>query len=156
MAYQGTNMSQQEFFRKQEEIHVEVSPPERRPKPMTNYQSYTDYPIAPVLKRNCVYQQPTPVQKWGIPLLMRGDDVMAAAQTGSGKTAFFLYPSVNYLLTKPHPGKGWEGNIPAPRVIIMGPTRELCTQIYDEAVKFVKGTGLHLAVSGVYVSCAKT
>lgn len=147
MAYQGTSMSQKEFFSKQDAIPVEVSPPEKRPKPMNNYHTYSDYQIHPKLKSNIVYQQPTPVQKWGIPLLLRGDDVMAAAQTGSGKTAFFLYPSINYLLCKPHAGQGWHENMPAPRVIVMGPTRELCTQIYDEAVKFVRGTGLKLAVS---------
>ena len=65
---------------------------------------------------------------------------MACAQTGSGKTAAFLFPMINTLLGSRPPGK--DGMQSTPQVVIMAPTRELVIQIYDEARKFCGGTDL--------------
>ena len=65
---------------------------------------------------------------------------MACAQTGSGKTAAFLFPMINTLLGSRPPGK--DGMQTTPQVVIMAPTRELVIQIYDEARKFCGGTDL--------------
>jgi len=86
------------------------------------------------------YANPTPVQKHAIPIVMSQRDMMACAQTGSGKTAAFLLPMIHKLLEEsvdPHMG------LPAtPEVIVVSPTRELALQITKEAMKFAKGSKL--------------
>ena len=73
-------------------------------------------------------------------LVMSQRDMMACAQTGSGKTAAFLLPMIHKLLEEsvdPHMG------LPAtPEVIVVSPTRELALQITKEAMKFAKGSKL--------------
>ncbi|HEX7031200.1 MAG TPA: DEAD/DEAH box helicase [Gammaproteobacteria bacterium] len=73
------------------------------------------------------YTQPTPVQAQAIPAIIRGGDIMAAAQTGTGKTAGFTLPLLERLNARPRSGK-------APRALILAPTRELAMQV-DESVK---------------------
>lgn len=68
------------------------------------------------------YQQATPIQEKVIPFILKGEDVLAFAQTGTGKTAAFLLPIINQLLTKPTS----QGSINA---MIIVPTRELAIQI---------------------------
>ena len=86
------------------------------------------------------YMNPTPVQKHAIPIVMGNRDMMACAQTGSGKTAAFLLPMIHKLLDEglePHMG------LPAtPEVIVVSPTRELAVQITKESMKFAKGSTL--------------
>ena len=62
---------------------------------------------------------------------------MACAQTGSGKTAAFLFPMISQILSKGGPSGGASnGRASYPRGLILAPTRELVQQIYDEARKF--------------------
>ncbi|XP_058986055.1 ATP-dependent RNA helicase vasa isoform X1 [Musca domestica] len=77
------------------------------------------------------YKLPTPIQKTAIPVISSGRDLMACAQTGSGKTAAFLLPIINSLLNE-----GCETSIGKPQALIVSPTRELAIQIYNEARKF--------------------
>jgi len=70
----------------------------------------------------------TPVQARTLPLALRGKDIAAQAQTGTGKTAAFLIPVFSRMLSVPPPGRG-----PSPRVLIIAPTRELVVQIEAEA-----------------------
>ena len=76
------------------------------------------------------YTEPTPVQQQAIPELLAGNDVMASAQTGTGKTAAFMLPALHRLSTpsKVH-GRG-------PRILILTPTRELALQVSEAAVKY--------------------
>ena len=67
------------------------------------------------------YQSPTPVQGKAIPLVLEGRDVMAAAQTGTGKTAAFLLPALSRL------GRARRGQ--GPLMLVVTPTRELAQQI---------------------------
>nr|QFQ59538.1 vasa [Clogmia albipunctata] len=83
------------------------------------------------------YKTPTPIQKYGIPFLLNGRDVMACAQTGSGKTAAFLLPMLEKLISEPD-----EVEVGHPQVLIISPTRELTIQIFDEARKFSVKTGI--------------
>jgi hypothetical protein len=74
-------------------IPVEVSGA-NAPEPITEY---TEATIGPDLLRNtrlCGYSRPTPVQKYSCPIGAAGRDLMACAQTGSGKTAGFLFPVI--------------------------------------------------------------
>lgn len=70
------------------------------------------------------YTRPTPIQKVAIPTILAGRDLMACAQTGSGKTAAFLLPIINKLLEEPN-----DSNTGCPHVIIISPTRELTSQV---------------------------
>lgn len=69
------------------------------------------------------YESPTPIQAQAIPFALDGRDIMASAQTGSGKTAAFLLPTLQKLTKRSEkPGKG-------PRALVLTPTRELAAQV---------------------------
>ena len=82
----------------------------------------------------------TPVQSAVFPLVASGRDLIASAETGSGKTAAYLLPVLDRLLKEPRPpgGAGPRGT----RVLVLGPTRELVVQIEDDLQGFVYHTGL--------------
>lgn len=78
------------------------------------------------------YTEATPIQAQAIPEIIAGHDLMASAQTGSGKTAAFILPALHRLATPSAlPGKG-------PRVLVLTPTRELAQQVCDAATKYGK------------------
>ncbi|XP_043106345.1 probable ATP-dependent RNA helicase DDX4 isoform X2 [Puntigrus tetrazona] len=85
------------------------------------------------------YVKPTPVQKHGIPIISAGRDLMACAQTGSGKTAAFLLPILQQLMADGVAASKFS-EVQEPEAIIVAPTRELINQIYLEARKFAYGT----------------
>lgn len=74
------------------------------------------------------YSQPTPIQSQAIPRALLGKDLIATAQTGTGKTAAFVLPALERLIQTPMAGKA--------RVLILTPTRELATQITDAIAKY--------------------
>ncbi|GKV95536.1 ATP-dependent RNA helicase RhlE [Pectobacterium aroidearum] len=78
------------------------------------------------------YRDPTPVQRQAIPVVLEGRDLMASAQTGTGKTAGFTLPLLQLLNSREAQNKG-KGRRPV-RALILTPTRELAAQI-DENVK---------------------
>uniref|UniRef100_A0A8D2PWQ3 RNA helicase n=1 Tax=Zosterops lateralis melanops TaxID=1220523 RepID=A0A8D2PWQ3_ZOSLA len=85
------------------------------------------------------YSKPTPVQKYSIPIILAGRDLMACAQTGSGKTAAFLVPIVAQMMKDGVAASSFKEQ-QEPECIITAPTRELVNQIFLEARKFVYGT----------------
>ncbi|XP_071587690.1 probable ATP-dependent RNA helicase DDX4 isoform X2 [Heliangelus exortis] len=85
------------------------------------------------------YSKLTPVQKYSIPIILAGRDLMACAQTGSGKTAAFLIPIVNHMMRDGVTASSFKEQ-QEPECIIVAPTRELINQIFLEARKFVYGT----------------
>jgi superfamily II DNA/RNA helicase len=81
------------------------------------------------------FSEPTPVQTAAIPAILRGDDVLASAQTGSGKTAAFLLPLLELFASSPVAS-------PRPvRALVLVPTHELAAQIAEAA----RSLGRHLA-----------
>ncbi|QQP53277.1 Uncharacterized protein FKW44_005703 [Caligus rogercresseyi] len=85
------------------------------------------------------YSKPTPVQKHAIPAITNGRDLMACAQTGSGKTAAFLVPILNNIFDggpPQPPAYSRNKRVKFPMALILAPTRELATQIFDESKKF--------------------
>ncbi|XP_014820337.1 PREDICTED: probable ATP-dependent RNA helicase DDX4 [Calidris pugnax] len=85
------------------------------------------------------YSKLTPVQKYSIPIILAGRDLMACAQTGSGKTAAFLLPIVAHMMRDGITASSFKEQ-QEPECIIVAPTRELINQIFLEARKFVYGT----------------
>jgi ATP-dependent RNA helicase DDX3X len=131
-------------FEKYDDIPVEASG-QGVPEPVTKF---TNPPLDDHLLTNIElagYKVPTPVQKYSIPIVMGGRDLMACAQTGSGKTGGFLFPILSQAFqtgpsaapTATAGGYGYGRQRKAyPTSLILAPTRELVSQIYDEARKF--------------------
>jgi len=87
------------------------------------------------------YSTPTPIQAQSIPALLRGEDLLGIAQTGTGKTCAFAVPIIQRLLANPRR--------PAPgttRVLVLAPTRELAVQIGDSFRAYGRHARLHVAV----------
>jgi ATP-dependent RNA helicase DeaD len=81
------------------------------------------------------YEEPTPVQREAIPLLLKGRDLLGQAGTGTGKTAAFALPMLQRI-REGHPG---------PRQtcgLVLVPTRELAMQVSEAIHKYAKGVGL--------------
>ena len=91
------------------------------------------------------YKKPTPVQQYAIPISMAGRDIMACAQTGSGKTAAFTFPILFCLLSRGP--AGGSGRRASPSALVLAPTRELAIQIQEESAKFSFRTGLRTCVA---------
>ena len=87
------------------------------------------------------YTEPTPIQQQAIPAILQGKDVLASAQTGTGKTAGFTLPILQ-LLDRPNSRKGDR----APRVLILTPTRELAAQVGDSVKSYGKYLPLRSAI----------
>ena len=79
----------------------------------------------------CGYTHPTPIQEQAIPSILANKDVVACAQTGTGKTAAFVLPALNLLSQKLQPSK-------KAHILILTPTRELATQITTAVRKYGK------------------
>ncbi|MCE1253197.1 MAG: DEAD/DEAH box helicase [Anaerolineae bacterium] len=82
------------------------------------------------------YQEPTPIQSAVIPVILAGDDVIATAQTGTGKTAAFVLPILHHLLDHPRNQT---------RAVIITPTRELAEQIHQNIRLLAGGTRIRSA-----------
>ncbi len=82
------------------------------------------------------YEEPTPVQRETIPLLLAGRDLLAEAATGTGKTAAFALPMIQLLA---------DGPSRRPRGLVLVPTRELAMQVCEAIHKYSRGTGIEVA-----------
>ncbi|GMM32736.1 DEAD-box ATP-dependent RNA helicase [Saccharomycopsis crataegensis] len=108
--------------------------------------SFIAPPMDPLLVENVKlarYTKPTPVQKYSIPIIAAKRDLMACAQTGSGKTGGFLFPCLSEsfkngpaeIQTQQEQGYSYQRKA-YPTILVMAPTRELVSQIFEEAKKF--------------------
>jgi len=132
-------------FEKYDNIQIQTLG-EHVPPPIN---SFDECNLGPVLTNNIrlsTYTVPTPVQKNAIPIIVEGRDLMACAQTGSGKTAAFLFPMIGEMVRNLVPDgrqqqQGGNGGYSRgvkvyPTTLILAPTRELAIQIHQEAKKF--------------------
>src|SRR6202790_3097970 len=87
--------------------------------------------------REMRYVEPTPIQAQAMPAILEGRDLIATAQTGTGKTAAFLLPILHQLLQKPHR---------ATTALIVTPTRELAQQIDDVCTGLAYHTPLRVGL----------
>lgn len=113
--------------------------------PFIPKNQFSDFLLEEQIKKNIVtkgYIAPTSIQDQAISFLLEGKDVVATANTGTGKTAAFLIPLINNVLTKR-----------TERVLIIAPTRELASQIQEEFKTFARQTGILsvLCIGGSYI-----
>lgn len=109
-----------------EDIPVETSGSDI-PEPV---DSFAEIDLGDALNENikrCKYVKPTPVQRHAIPIAVAGRDLMACAQTGSGKTAAFCFPIISGILKEKLQRRG--GRLACPSALILSPTRELACQV---------------------------
>jgi ATP-dependent RNA helicase DeaD len=88
------------------------------------------------------YEEPTPVQRETIPLILGGGDLLAQAATGTGKTAAFALPMIHRLATEEDAGAGKKGARRRTRGLVLVPTRELAMQVAEATHKYARGSGL--------------
>jgi ATP-dependent RNA helicase RhlE len=100
---------------------------------------FGDYSISLEIKQNLEqlgFKRPTDIQFKSIPPILKGEDVLAIAQTGTGKTAAFAIPIISILQEMKHSVRYQDGL----KCIVMVPTRELAIQITEVFHKLGKGT----------------
>ena len=98
--------------------------------------SFTDLGLLPELLRGVAdkgYDTPSPIQIQAIPAVLSGRDVLAGAQTGTGKTAGFVLPILQRLNAD-----AAHGSSRAPRALVLTPTRELAAQVAESSRNYGK------------------
>jgi ATP-dependent RNA helicase RhlE len=113
-------------------------------------KSFSEFPLSALLKSNLAkhgFVEPTPVQAQAIEPALAGRDLVATAQTGTGKTLAFVLPMIHQIAHQvaQHPAK--QPSQSAIRAVILTPTRELALQIDETFVKMAHGTGVRAAVA---------
>src|SRR3974377_588536 len=104
-------------------------------------QTFSELSLSPLLKANLArngYKLPTPIQAAAIKPALAGKDLIATAQTGTGKTLAFVLPVIHSLTSTEFPA--------GIRTVLSSPTRELALQINETFVKMAAGSGLRTAV----------
>lgn len=91
------------------------------------------------------FASPTPIQAQSWPIAMQNQDVVAIAKTGSGKTLGYLLPGFMHIKRLQNSTRN------GPTVLVLAPTRELATQILDEAMKFGRSSRISCTVCSVCI-----
>src|SRR3984893_7637058 len=103
-----------------------LTPPASRKDKKRTMQNFSELQISNYTKERLAlanFSTPTPVQAAAIPQALEGKDVLATAQTGTGKTLAFLIPVIEHLLQE---------NTPGIAALVLVPTRELAMQVVDQ------------------------
>jgi ATP-dependent RNA helicase DDX3X len=127
-------------FEKYEDIPILIEDKEKHEQ----IEKFSDIDLGPVINHNLKlahFETPTPIQKASIPIVLKKRDLMACAQTGSGKTAAFLFPLISLILkdgtNSAPPVRNYRDRVKiSPECLILAPTRELACQIHNQARKF--------------------
>lgn len=105
-----------------------------------NFKTFRFHPAVAAGTSAAGYMEPTPIQSRAIPSVMAKNDLIGLAQTGTGKTAAFVLPILNRIIS---------GKRGAPRALIVAPTRELVEQIHETIENLGRKTGLRsMAIYG--------
>ena len=88
------------------------------------------------------YEEPTPVQRATIPVILAGNDLLAQAATGTGKTAAFALPMIHRLAEQSDTAAGRKTFRRTPRGLVLVPTRELAMQVSEATHKYARGAGV--------------
>ena len=105
--------------------------------------TFSDLGLSPALVKAVAekgYTNPSPIQEKAIPPILEGKDVLASAQTGTGKTAGFTLPVLQYLTATKHP------KYRPLRALVLTPTRELAAQVHDNVREYSKYVNIKSAV----------
>ncbi|XP_053672806.1 probable ATP-dependent RNA helicase DDX43 [Anopheles nili] len=103
------------------------------PNPVSQFdQAFGEYPDLMEELHKQKFTTPTPIQAQAWPILLRGEDMIGIAQTGTGKTLAFLLPALIHIDGQPMPRADRGG----PNVLVLAPTRELALQIEKEVAKY--------------------
>ncbi|KAI9102622.1 ATP-dependent RNA helicase Sum3 [Phlyctochytrium arcticum] len=151
--YEENRVQSGAAFDRLNECEVKTSG-EDKPDKLT---SFAEANLAPELMHNIIdlmkYEKPTPIQAEAIPILCSGRDLMATAQTGSGKTASYIIPMLNNMLKlgkdkirKAAEGESFFKKKIEPAMVVILPTRELAAQTFDECRKFAYKTWIRPGV----------
>eukprot|EP00761_Pharyngomonas_kirbyi_P015001 gb/GECH01015032.1/.p1 GENE.gb/GECH01015032.1/~~gb/GECH01015032.1/.p1 ORF type:complete len:705 (+),score=243.97 gb/GECH01015032.1/:1-2115(+) len=127
-------------FRKDKNLYVSGYQP---PRPILKWEHGGFDELLMGQIHNSGYDQPTPIQSQAIPTALSGRDVLGIAQTGSGKTAAYLFPLIMHIMDQEELQSG-----DGPIGLVLAPTRELAQQIYVEAKKFSRA--YHLRTVAIY------
>ncbi|KAF5342497.1 hypothetical protein D9611_001691 [Ephemerocybe angulata] len=134
-----------EEFRRSKEIRVQGR---SVPRPVTSFDEvgFPDYLMTSIRAQG--FPAPTPIQCQAWPMALSGRDVVAIAQTGSGKTISFALPAMLHINAQPllAPGDG-------PIALVLAPTRELAVQIQQECTKF--GSNSRIRNTAIYGGAPK-
>jgi len=103
-----------------------------------NEAGIPDYLMKTIQEQN--FATPTVIQSQSWPIALSGVDMVGIARTGSGKTLSFILPSIIHIMAQPDLRDG-----DGPVVLVLSPTRELCKQVAQEAIKFGGSCGIHAA-----------
>jgi ATP-dependent RNA helicase RhlE len=113
---------------------------------MSDISSFSELALCAELQKTLQklgYSKPTPIQLKAIPLVLKGDDLLAEAQTGTGKTASFALPIIEKL-SKAEPSPEYRQI----RALVLAPTRELAIQVADNTLEY--GRSLNMRVMSIY------
>ncbi|MBT8593886.1 DEAD/DEAH box helicase [Polynucleobacter paneuropaeus] len=109
--------------------------------------TFADFGLDPLIQKAVSeqgYTSPTPIQAQAIPHVLLGQDLMGAAQTGTGKTAAFVLPIIQRIL--PHASSSASPARHPIRALVLTPTRELAVQVAENAANYSRHTDLRSAV----------
>src|SRR5260221_5896397 len=107
------------------------------PTPSTSFDSLGLSPALVAAVTALGYEEPTPVQREAIPILLSGRDMLGQAATGTGKTAAFALPMLQRIAEEGEDSDTTKG-------LVLVPTRELAMQVAEAIHKYAKGTGLRV------------
>ena len=113
---------------------------------MSDISSFSELALCTELQKTLQklgYNKPTPIQLKAIPLVLQGEDLLAEAQTGTGKTASFALPIIEKL-SKAEPSPEYRQI----RALVLTPTRELAIQVADNTLEY--GRSLNMRVMSIY------
>ena len=114
----------------------------------SNYMTFEELKLAPAILRAVQeqgYDNPTPIQAQAIPAVLAGHDLLAGAQTGTGKTAAFTLPMLHRLAEGQAPRSQFGGK--GVRALVLTPTRELAAQVEES----VRGYGKYLDLNSTVI-----
>eukprot|EP01138_Halocafeteria_seosinensis_P009376 gb/GECG01009581.1/.p1 GENE.gb/GECG01009581.1/~~gb/GECG01009581.1/.p1 ORF type:complete len:1041 (+),score=200.89 gb/GECG01009581.1/:1-3123(+) len=130
------NLSEQEVAKFRDESEMKVRG-RNVPNPVRNWEDCGLSDTVMSVLHKLRFEEPFPIQRQALPVIMSGRDMIGVAKTGSGKTAAYLIPMFRHILDQPRI-REYEG----PIGLIMAPSRELVAQIYSVAKKFASALGL--------------
>ena len=128
-------------FDNYDSIEVSISGPDAKKCKISSFAEAGLYDQTREALKLAGYIKPTPIQRYAIPLINEGRDIMGCAQSGSGKTAAYLLPIITGILKDNLMSPTYE-----PAAVILVPTLEIATEIYNEAKILITGTIIRAAV----------